>query len=119
MARLDPITWSSYQSLLAVLGKASSTSNVTRLDMRIVNPDDGFRPIRNRGGRTRDSTTLDTTTTNNAGSEADSNGNGQGGGGRHNLQEEGSDEEDVMGIEALLIMKMLCKHGGCSVFPHL
>lgn len=86
-----------------MLGKASSTSNVTRLDMRIVNPDDGFRPIRNRGAaRGRDSTT---------------GGDSDGGQSNGQIREGGSDDDEMMGIEAMLVMKLLCKHGECIFCP--
>jgi hypothetical protein len=75
--------------------------------MQIINPDDGFRPINGRGVRNRligsAGNATDTTGSSDAG--------GNGGGRNRRSDGGGSDEEDVMGIEAMLVMKMLCKHG--------
>ena len=72
------------QSALSVLGKASPSSNVERVDLKIHDPDNSLRSKRKR---------------NRAINDGDTTG------------DEGSDDEISRGIEAYLVMKLVCKHG--------
>jgi hypothetical protein len=76
--------------------------------MQIINPDDGFHPINGRTARNRVSGSAGNATDTTGSSDAGGNGGGQ----NRRSDGAGSDEEDIMGIEAMLVMKMLCKHGG-------
>jgi cell cycle checkpoint control protein RAD9A len=76
------------QSVLAVLGKASSIASVERLDLTIVDPDSSLRKRRKR-----DKSRSETATP------------------RDEDDYEHSEDEAVGGIEAKLIMKLVCKHG--------
>lgn len=75
------------QSLLAVLGKTSSTGNVERVDLKIHDPDHALGGRRRRRRRDDD--------------ESDG----------HGSADEESEDDVVTGIESLLIMKLVCKHG--------
>ena len=75
------------QSALSVLGKASPSSNVERVDLKIHDPDNSLRSKRKR---------------NRAINDGDTTG------------DEGSDDEISRGIEAYLVMKLVCKHGKLS-----
>lgn len=70
--------------MLSVLGKASSVGNVERVDLTIVDPESSLRNNR----RKSESSTL-----------------------RDEEEYEESEGEEVRGIEAKLIMKLVCKHG--------
>jgi len=76
------------QSALSVLGKASPSSNVERVDLKIHDPDNSLRSKRKR---------------NRAINDGDTTG------------DEGSDDEISRGIEAYLVMKLVCKHGKLSI----
>jgi len=83
------------QSVLAVLGKPSSIASVERLDLIIVDPDSSLRK-RKRREKSRSETTTP----------------------RDEDDYEHSEDEAVGGIEAKLIMKLVCKHGElASPFP--
>jgi hypothetical protein len=68
------------------LGKASPSGNVERVDLKIHDPDNS---LRSRRKRRRGESDADGSTTN----------------------EEASDDEMPHGIEAYLVMKLVCKHG--------
>ena len=72
------------QSALSVLGKASPSSNVERVDLKIHDPDNSLRSKRKRNRAIHDGDTTGI---------------------------EGSDDELSRGIEAYLVMKLVCKHG--------
>jgi hypothetical protein len=72
------------QSALSVLGKALPSSNVERVDLRIHDPDNSLRSKRKRDRIIHDGDTTG---------------------------DEGSDDELSRGIEAYLVMKLVCKHG--------
>jgi hypothetical protein len=76
------------QSALSVLGKASPSSNVERVDLKIHDPDNSLRSKRKRNRAIHDEDTTG---------------------------DEGSDDELSRGIEAYLVMKLVCKHG--KLFP--
>jgi hypothetical protein len=75
------------QSALSVLGKASPSSNVERVDLKIHDPDNSLRSKRKRNRPIHDGDTTG---------------------------DEGSDDELSRGIEAYLVMKLVCKHGKLS-----
>jgi hypothetical protein len=75
------------QSALSVLGKASPSSNVERVDLKIHDPDNSLRSKRKRNRAMHDGDTTG---------------------------DEGSDDELSRGIEAYLVMKLVCKHGKLS-----
>jgi len=82
-----------------VLGKASSIATVERLDLTIVDPDSALRK------KSRKATSRSETETPREEDEYDH-----------------SEDEAVGGIEAKLIMKLVCKHGElcslpCADFP--
>lgn len=72
------------QSALSVLGKALPSSNVERVDLKIHDPDNSLRSKRKRNRIIHDGDTTG---------------------------DEGSDDELSRGIEAYLVMKLVCKHG--------
>ena len=72
------------QSALSVLGKALPSSNVERVDLKIHDPDNSLRSKRKRNRVIQDGDTTG---------------------------DEGSDDELSRGIEAYLVMKLVCKHG--------
>lgn len=72
--------------MLSVLGKASSSNNVERLDLKIIDNDQARRAKRGRPGQHVN-------------------------GPRDTDEYEGSDQEREGGIEATLIMKLVCRHG--------
>lgn len=79
------------QSALSVLGKASPSSNVERVDLKIHDPDNSLRSKRKRNRAIHDGDTTG---------------------------DEGSEDELSRGIEAYLVMKLVCKHGKLSCpFP--
>ncbi|WVF68677.1 hypothetical protein IAT40_003449 [Kwoniella sp. CBS 6097] len=96
------------KSVLAVLGKTSQITTVNRVDLRIIDPSDDLRPPQHqkKGGRGR----REMSTT---GSHA-----GDDGGERSEDERRFGDEDDWeesddarVGIEAKLIMRLVCKHG--------
>ena len=74
------------QSVLAVLGKTSSGNIVERLDLKIIDPDQSLRAKKRRLNK------------------QDTNG-------QDDADYAGSDEDRERGIEAILIMKLVCRHG--------
>ena len=78
------------QSVLAVLGKTGSTANVDRLDLKIVDPDASLT------GRRKRKTSSTSQLANGSQSEDDA---------------AYEDDPEASGIEAKLIIKLVCKHG--------
>ncbi|WWD20083.1 hypothetical protein CI109_104557 [Kwoniella shandongensis] len=89
------------KSVLSVLGKTSQITTVNRVDLRIIDPSDDLRPTKRRKGASTSVTNPDDTraergsTQRRIGDEDDYE----------------SDDDARVGIEAKLIMRLVCKHG--------
>ena len=78
------------QSVLAVLGKPGATVNVDRLDLTIVDPEQSLSRTRRK--------TISTPSQANPSAEDDD-------------EYEGTEDVELGGIEAKLIIKLVCRHG--------
>ncbi|WRT69439.1 uncharacterized protein IL334_006425 [Kwoniella shivajii] len=92
------------KSVLVVLGKQAQINTVNRLDLKIIDPSNDLHPPQHRKRGERNTTISST-----AGSQ---NGHKENAHRVHGDEDDYSDDEDArMGIEAKLIVRLVCKHG--------